>query len=179
MLLLQLEKGTEESGPDPCRSQIRNAGGCHNYIVRFSAEDHVVIGLVDVSDIFLLGGRGTGVRGARRGGLSFLIEIPRAPRRGGLQGGVGRGHEGVCGEFGGGGEYLLGGNSHQVGLHQLHEIFPEELGCNHKVPMVASCPVLSVHGPRLCQALASHSSPTHRFCIPLLAACPFPLILIP
>ena len=35
MLSLQLEKGTEESGPGPCELQIQNPEGRHEYIVNF------------------------------------------------------------------------------------------------------------------------------------------------
>ena len=63
--------------------------------------------MVDVSDIFaffLLGGGERGVRGARGGGVRFLLKIPG---EGGFSWGVGvgwaRGWEGVCREFGGGG----------------------------------------------------------------------------
>ena len=31
MLLLQLEKGIEESGPGPSQLQIQSSEGCHNY----------------------------------------------------------------------------------------------------------------------------------------------------
>ena len=33
MLLLQLEKGTEESVPGPSRLQIQNSEGCQTYIL--------------------------------------------------------------------------------------------------------------------------------------------------
>ena len=35
MLLLQLEKGTEESGPGPSRLQIQNSEGYINYMNKF------------------------------------------------------------------------------------------------------------------------------------------------
>ena len=35
MLLLQLEKGTEESGPGPSRLQIPNSEGCQNNVYKF------------------------------------------------------------------------------------------------------------------------------------------------
>ena len=38
MLLLQLEKGTEESGPGPSRLHIQFLEGCHNYIVIFGRD---------------------------------------------------------------------------------------------------------------------------------------------
>ena len=58
---------------------------------------------------FLLGGGEGGVRGARkRAGVGFCENL----RRGGVvcqEGGAAEGPEGVCGEFGGGGEYFLFG----------------------------------------------------------------------
>ena len=73
---------------------------------------------MDVSDIFFLlgGGKGRGVRGARRGGW-FFIENPRggvSRRRGG---GGERGREGVCSKLAGGGGglniFFQGRNSFQ------------------------------------------------------------------
>ena len=56
--------------------------------------------MVDVSDIFLLGGGERGVRATgRRVGVGFLLKIPG----GGGEGGGRGGWEGVCREFGGGG----------------------------------------------------------------------------
>ena len=68
---------------------------------------------MDVPDIFffLLGEGEGGVRGARRGGVHFLLKIPGGG--GGFQEGL-RGREGVCaelGNFGGGGgaKYFFSG----------------------------------------------------------------------
>ena len=68
-------------------------------------------------------------------GDDFLLKIPRGG--GGLPGGVGRGREGVCVEFGGGGLNILfrGRNPHQVVLFaskEFNEFLRGHLTCTNK-----------------------------------------------
>ena len=42
MLLLQLEKGMDESGQGPSHLQIQNSEGCHNWQSKISAGIYVV-----------------------------------------------------------------------------------------------------------------------------------------
>ena len=68
------------------------------------------MGFSDIFYFFFARGRGRVTPVRQRGGGSVFIENPRgggSPKRGG---GAGRGWEGVCGEFGGGGaKYFFSG----------------------------------------------------------------------